>query len=1112
MLKFVKKFLAKSVSVPPTKPIDSRTFREVSNLAESDEHFSELVAGLSDYAIFLLDRNGYVLTWNAGAERIKGYRSDEIIGQHFSRFYPQDALSSGWPAHELEVAGATGRFEDEGWRVRKDGTKFWANVVITTLREPSGDVRGFLKITRDMTDRRQAEEKLRLSEERFRLLVEGVRDYAIFMLDPQGNVATWNAGAEAIKGYTADEIIGHHFSTFYPQSAIEEDWPSTELKRATELGRFEDEGWRIRKDGTKFWANVVITALQDESGTLRGFAKVTRDMTERHQAEENARRLLKEEVARRVAEESATEAQQAREEERRQREQLHVTLSSIGDAVIVTDRDGNVTFLNPVASDLTGWQLEEAVGQPLEIVFPIINEETRLKVENPVEKVFREKRIVELANHTSVITKDGREIPVEDSAAPIRVTPDGDIVGAVLVFRDVTAARRALEDHLYLSAIVESSHDAIIGNDLNGIVTSWNQGAEKLYGYTAEEIIGESLSILIPAENSDELPSVMKKLSHGERIENFETERVRKDGSRFMVSLTISPITNEYGKVVGASKIARDITSAKRYETGLRFLADASKVMSELLDVRSTFQKVASLAVPNTADWCAVHVLDDTGNPERMAISHIDAERVQLAEDLYERYPPSPDAPTGLWNVLRSGQPELIPHVSDDMLEAAAKSEEHLRILRELGLRSYICIPLKNKQGTFGAITFASAESGRVYSAEDLAMAEDLAHRASIAIENARLYEKVREAHRRKDEFLAMLSHELRNPLAPIRSGLEILSMEPANNRETLQVMQEQVDHVVRLVDDLLDVSRIMQGKIELRKNSCELTELVKRSSDVIRPLLISREQSFQCALPSQPVWLKADPVRLVQVIENLLSNASKYTDVGGRIELFVECDEGQVEIAVSDTGVGIDAELLPQVFELFTQSSRSLDRAQGGLGIGLTLVQRIVEMHGGTVKAHSEGAGKGSTFVVLLPTVPTPDQIEKKSVPSAEIPRRRILVVDDNVGAAKMLLMLLKKLGDHEVEIAHDGNTALAQTEPDKAGFDVVFLDIGLPEMNGYQLCQALRKRPTFQETVIVALTGYGRIEDRQKSHAAGFDEHLVKPPSIDQIKQVLAQARNRP
>ncbi|MBY0231964.1 MAG: PAS domain S-box protein, partial [Gemmataceae bacterium] len=303
-----------------------RTQRETGR--RNEEQFAQLVAGVRDYAIFMLDSQGRVLTWNAGAERLKGWRREEIVGVHFSRFYPADSVSSGWPAHELEVATATGRFEDEGWRLRKDGSRFWANVVITALRDDAGTLRGFLKITRDLTDRKQAEEKLRLSEERFRLMVEGVRDYAIFMLDPRGHVATWNAGAERLKGYSPSEIIGRHFSAFYPQDAIARGWPEEELRRAVADGRVEDEGWRLRKDGSRFWASVVITALRDEAGTLRGFGKVTRDLTDRKRAEEHARRLAAEEAARKAAEESAREID-------RQREQLRVTLSSIGDAVIV---------------------------------------------------------------------------------------------------------------------------------------------------------------------------------------------------------------------------------------------------------------------------------------------------------------------------------------------------------------------------------------------------------------------------------------------------------------------------------------------------------------------------------------------------------------------------------------------------------------------------------------------------------------------------------------------------------------------------------------------------------------------------------------------------------
>ncbi len=325
-------------------------FQQKERARREAEQLRLIVQGTTDYAIFMLDPQGRVITWNVGAERMKGYRPDEIIGRHFSKFYPQDVIDRGWPEHELKVATAEGRFEDEGWRLRKDGSRFWANVIITALRDERGQLRGFSKVTRDLTERRQAEESLRRSEERFRHMVEGVKDYAIFMLDPNGHVATWNAGAERIKQYRADEVIGRHFSTFYPQEALDRGWPAHELKVAAAEGRFEDEGWRVRKDGAQVWANVVITAIKDDHGGLLGFTKVTRDLTARKQAEENARRLAEESAARRVAHE--------------ERERLRVTLASIGDAVISTDAQGRVEFLNPVAEGLVGWSSGEARQRP----------------------------------------------------------------------------------------------------------------------------------------------------------------------------------------------------------------------------------------------------------------------------------------------------------------------------------------------------------------------------------------------------------------------------------------------------------------------------------------------------------------------------------------------------------------------------------------------------------------------------------------------------------------------------------------------------------------------------------------------------------------------------
>ena len=365
--------------------------------------------------------------------------------------------------------------------------------------------------------------------------------------------------------------------------------------------------------------------------------------------------------------------------------------------------------------------------------------------------------------------------------------------------------------------------------------------------------------------------------------------------------------------------------------------------------------------------------------------------------------------------------------------------------------------------------------------------------------------EELRVANRRKDEFIATLSHELRNPLAPIWSGLEILQMEANGNAETIGLIQEQLRHLVRLVDDLLDTSRIMQGKIELRKEPVELGRLIDRSIKAVRPMINSRRQDFVVDLSKGPLWLNADPVRMVQVIENLLNNAIKYTDAGGRIELTAGCQDGQAVVSVRDTGVGIEPDLLPHIFDLFTQASRSLDRAQGGLGIGLTLVQRLVEMHDGSITAHSEGPGHGSLFVLRLPIAQAAEESESMLPANRTSLGRRILVVDDNAGAARMLGALLARSGGHEVATAYDGPSALEKLQVFAP--EVVLLDIGLPGMDGFQVAKAIREMPPFRGTILVALTGYGQEIDRQKSKAAGFDEHLVKPVELSALEQLLAE-----
>ena len=621
-----------------------------SNLLGLDDAFAQLVNSVRDYAIFLLDRTGRVVSWNPGAERIKGYSAAEILGQHFSVFYADEANQRRWPDQELKLAEEHGRFEDEGWRVAKGGRLFWANVVITALRDAKGELRGFSKITRDLTERQQREELLRRSEERFRLLLEGVKDYAIFMLDRDGRVASWNAGAQRMKGYSAQEIIGQHFSAFYSRDALDKKWPEQELAMAREHGRFEDEGQRVRKNGTTFWAHVVVTPLYDAQGTLMGYAKVTRDLTDR------------------------------------------------------------------------------------------------------------------------------------------------------------------------------------------------------------------------------------------KRVEALE------------------------------------------------------------------------------------------------------------------------------------------------------------------------------------------------------------------------------KAERQTNEFLAMLAHELRNPLAPISNALNLLSRKPASDATeqwVREVLQRQTGQMSRLVDDLMDVSRITRSAISLVRKPVDMRHVARVAADASLQWVEERRHALSLDLPDHELVVLGDEARLVQVMQNLLDNAAKYTPEGGRIEVRARREDGAVLVAVQDNGVGMENEMLRSAFELFRQGRQALDRPEGGLGVGLTLVQRLVAMHGGTVEALSAGPGKGSELRVRLPAADGAALLpEDGKPPPARQRALRVVIVDDNQDAANALRLLLEGDG-HEVKLAGDGVSGLALAREYKP--DYLLLDIGLPRLSGYEIAASLRADPAMKDTTIVAITGYGQVHDRNRTAAMGFDHHLTKPVEFSTLQQLL-------
>jgi PAS domain S-box-containing protein len=618
--------------------------------------FRLLVESVTDYAIFLLDPQGVIVSWNPGAERLKSYRGQEIIGRHFSIFYPEEARERDWPATELRLALEHGRFEDEGWRLRKDRSRFWANVVITALYDADGRHRGFAKITRDLTERRSHELALAQSEERLRLLVDSVQDYAIFMLTPDGSVGTWNAGAARITGYTTRETLGKHFSLFFPPDAQARGRAPEALEIARSTGRFSEQGWRVRKDGTRYLADVTITALRGPDGELRGYADVIRDLTQQ------------------------------------------------------------------------------------------------------------------------------------------------------------------------------------------------------------------------------------------QRVEALE------------------------------------------------------------------------------------------------------------------------------------------------------------------------------------------------------------------------------EAARRNTEFLAMLAHELRNPLAPIRNALGLMGATALTDptvRWSRDVIDRQVTHISRLVEDLLDIGRLSTGKIGIRVRPLDLREVIGHAADAAVAAFQTRGQHLQISLPAEPLPVSGDSTRLFQVISNMLDNASKYSPDGSTVTITATAGPAGIELRVRDTGMGIPPDLLPRVFDLFVQAERGLARPQGGLGIGLTLVRQLVQLHGGSVEARSEGPGTGAEFVVRLPRAETPaDRREdREPAPGGAVSERgrRVLIVDDNRDSAETMAQLLEAWG-YRTRCAYEGRTAYQLAREWRP--HAILLDLGLPEMDGYEVMQRLREGGQLQDTVVAAMTGYGSEEDKGRTRAAGFAGHLVKPVDLTELRGLLSRA----
>ena len=613
-------------------------------------------------------------------------------------------------------------------------------------------------------------------------------------------------------------------------------------------------------------------------------------------------------------------------------------LEKLPAAVHTCDADGLITYFNSRAVEC--WGREPDINDSADRFCGAVRlwspDGTRIDHDQCwVARALRDNQ--EYENLEVVIERpDGSRVVGLAHAQPLH-DDSGKLIGAVNLFVDITHLRRAEEAQGRLVAIVESADDAIIGKDLNGIITNWNSGATKLFGYTAGEAIGRPVGMLMPADRIDEEPGILRRIRSGESISHYETVRKHKDGTLLDISLSVSPIHDPRGKVIGASKIARFIGDRKRMEEALR------------------------------------------------------------------------------------------------------------------------------------------------------------------------------ESDRRKDEFLAMLSHELRNPLAAIRNSVQLLRMDPgdAMQRKVLEPLERQVGTLSRLVDDLMDVSRVTMGRVRLQRSDIALERIVRDAADSVQKEMRDRKHTFVVPAVDPQLKVNVDAVRLEQVVVNLLTNAAKYTPDGGTINLSVAREGEEAVLLVRDSGIGIQPEQLTQVFGLFSQGTTTLDRGQGGLGIGLALVKYLVEMHGGTVAARSAGTGTGSEFIVRLPLADSSGRSSAMTEPSeAEVAvggerALRVLVVDDNRDSADLQATLLHHNG-YQVEAAYNGADALKAALRFRP--DVILLDIGLPEIDGYEVAYRIRQHDVLKGIVLIAMTGYGQPEDRQRSQAVGFDHHLVKPAEFSQLQALLA------
>lgn len=1183
--------------------------------------------------------------------------------------------------------------------------------------------------------RRLGAERLRASEtaERLKVTLTCIGD-AVITTDASGRVTRLNPIAQALTGWEEDEAAGRRLADVFvivnEQTRQPVSSPVERVLREGVIVGLANHTVLLSRDGREIPIDDSAAPIRGDDGAMTGVIMVFRDISERRRAEREREALLERERLARIeterlaaAEHTArTAAEHVAVALRESEERLRITIASIGDGVIVTDDGGRVRQLNAVAESLTGWAAADALGCPLEEILVIVNDESRRPADNPVRRVLREGVVARLANHTLLLSKNGREIPIDDSAAPIHAS-DGRLTGVVMVFRDVSARRRAEREQAasldrsrrlavvaeelsqvlplddiaktvlthatavlgasgatirllsdegsYLNLLAEVGFQGAVNrryqalpmisgsvpvvdavrtgepviiesraawkhsypqftNELNTIAAAiaipfaferrtiggflltfddertfsddeqrflltlarlcahaierhrllnaerearreaeltasqlqtaleaghmgaweytiengavrWSPGLEAIHGFPVGSFPGtfEAFRSEIHPADRDRVLEAITAAADQRRDHHVEYRIVRADGAVRWVEGRGQLYCDQNGQPERLVGVCLDVTDRKaaeemqhRAREQAAFLSEASARLADSLDYEETLRTIARLAVPTVADWCAVDMVDDAGQPRRLAVD-VDPAKIELARTLEARYPEDPQSPYGVYQVLRTGTPTMMTDIPEVLLVESARDPEHLRILREIGLRSYMCVPMNVAGRTLGVLTFVT-ESERRYSEADLRFAEQLAGRAALGITNARLYEDARRlaqdraqvltreqmaraelerASRLKDEFLAVLSHELRTPLNAVLGYAHLLHsgvLPPERASHALDAIQRNAHAQARLVESLLDLSRVMAGKLELNLEELNLAAIVNAAMDAIRPGAEAKGVAIEAMVPPMPIV--ADGGRLQQVFWNLLSNAIKFSDRGGRVAIRCTEEDAHVRVHVTDDGQGIDAEFLPYVFDRFSQADGRSRRSRTGLGLGLALVREMVQAHGGKVVAESPGEGRGSTFTVTLPLSigSFAPGVRSTSAPHADAPASfppiEILIVDDDGDVRDLLALLVETRGARArtVSSASEALDAISQRRP-----DLLLADLRMPDEDGYSLIRKVRAREREQQEErlpAIAVTAYASSRDRDQAIAAGFDSHVAKPVEPADLARAVA------